>query len=163
MSEKSAVVRVPRTTIPVIHDVTAFRTLIEREKNRSNRSRLSFTLVAFKVSNGPHGTDDSDSFFHLIADEIRSADIVGWAKQDWLGVLLPATRRGLGEQFARRIAQKDPHGAQRRFIINSYPEQGDLGNEETSSAAHVQGTETSRRSGLFLWIVALALSGGAPS
>jgi len=155
MSEKSVKVRVrkPASAIPVIHDYPTFWTLIAREKNRSNRNMRGFTLVAFNLSNGSGSMNHNDSLLHVVAEEIRSVDIVGWLNAEWIGILLPATSRKGGEQFAQRIGARDTLRAQHKCVIHAFPEKWHL--ESDARPPTTQATEIAvpKHTGLFLWIV----------
>jgi lipopolysaccharide/colanic/teichoic acid biosynthesis glycosyltransferase len=69
-------------------DVRAFRSVLDHERARSDRSGQSFALVVFTLreQDGPY---ELRRTAELLAIRLRSIDEIGWLSQDRLGLLLP--------------------------------------------------------------------------
>jgi len=66
-----------------------FRTILNRERCRSNRNGHGFSLIAFEV--GSLDTAHIGRLLHLLTRRVRSTDEVGWLDRQCVGVILPYT------------------------------------------------------------------------
>jgi len=160
---KKVHVRKPTSAIPVIHERSAFWAFIAREKNRADRNRSVFALVAFNLSNRGEVSRPCEEFLRTVVQEMRSVDIIGWLNDEWIAVLLPSTSPVGGEQFARRIDACEPVHSPHNPAIYSYPDKWHLEEPERKPVLPTSESSTSRRAGLFLWVVALVLAGSVIS
>ena len=66
-----------------------FRTILGRERSRSNRNGHGFSLIAFDV--GSPDTASARRLLHMLTRRVRSTDEVGWLDRRCVGVILPYT------------------------------------------------------------------------
>ena len=141
-SSVAAETRDPLTGLP---DRTAFRALLDAERERSVRSRQSFSLIffdidRFKVVNYGYGTQHGDALLMALASlaqkALRGTDtLCRWGGQEFL-CLLPNTGKAATEELAERLrtaieAASVSHAevelrATASFATASYPEDGDI-------------------------------------
>ena len=82
-----------------IHDAAAFRSILDLERSRSDRSGNPFALVLFSLS----GTDRLGEFLSGVRDLIRSTDHVG-LMGDSAAVILWNTNGVGAVQFVQKIS-----------------------------------------------------------
>lgn len=99
-----------------IHDAAAFRSILDLERSRSDRSGNPFALVLFSLS----GTDRLGEFLSGVRDSIRSTDHVG-LMGDSAAVILWNTN-GVGAlQFVQKISPLTRRHESRQDVF-VYPE-----------------------------------------
>jgi lipopolysaccharide/colanic/teichoic acid biosynthesis glycosyltransferase len=79
-------------TLIKIHSSKEFRTLLERERARSNRNGREFSVVVFYLDNLNHHNEELVHFIHVLTNRIRSTEEIGWLKEnESIGIILPDT------------------------------------------------------------------------
>jgi hypothetical protein len=66
------------------------RAVVTRERNRSERSRLAFSLVIFTVGDEPAGKSPA-TLATILRERLRSTDEVGWLDSTRIAAVLPYT------------------------------------------------------------------------
>ncbi len=138
------------------HDITVdqllpkevFRKIIDRERDRANRTGEIFSLVVYLLPD----VDKNSETLHLLADTLsssmRSIDAAGWLDSQHLGVLLPETDLTGAQRFAKKINHES---MSLKFLANyevlSYPSEALINPENTS---HSDGVAHSKAH-TFLW------------
>lgn len=75
-----------------IYPVESFRRVMERERARTDRTGVAFSLVVFRVDSAKAGTAPSTLFLtDFIRNRVRLSDEVGWFDGKSLAALLPGT------------------------------------------------------------------------
>jgi lipopolysaccharide/colanic/teichoic acid biosynthesis glycosyltransferase len=112
---------------------TVFRKIIDRERDRANRTGEIFSLVVYLLSD----ESKKQEALHLLADTLlssmRSIDAAGWLDLRHIGVLLPETDAEGAHRFAKKITQ-ETHSSQLLpdYEIFTYPSEA-LSNPEKIS------------------------------
>ena len=89
-----------------IHSPEEFRLILERERVRTERTGLEFSLVDFDIGNTGKLSTYPESLINLLSKRVRLTDEVGWFNGKNIGVILPATSAEGSLKFADDIAQK---------------------------------------------------------
>lgn len=88
-----------------IHSAKAFRSILERERARADRTGQQLSLVIFDLGNI---NEDStvQYLLHLLLRRVRLTDEVGWFDEKKIGTILPATPAEGAWKFAGYISGK---------------------------------------------------------
>jgi len=106
-----------------IHSSDAFRTILERERARAERTGQSFSLAVFGIDK-ENGTDAAslERLGYVLVQKVRICDEVGWYDGNRIGAILPGTSAEGARQFTdiikERIKDFAPHLT---CTIYSYP------------------------------------------
>ncbi len=73
-----------------VHSAKDFRTILERERSRSDRSGNEFSLISIESESLNRNSGPDPKFLGALARRIRSTDEVGWL-EGRIGVFLPDT------------------------------------------------------------------------
>lgn len=84
--------RTPSLVQEELHTVQQMVRTLYRERDRSDRSGLPFSLITFTPREGGDKPPTWRYLARLLKDRVRSTDEVGWLGPDCLGVVLPYTR-----------------------------------------------------------------------
>ncbi len=107
-----------------IYPVEKFHRVIEKERERSDRTGLDVSMVVFKGNGRGPGSDAGHyrDLIWLLLSRIRATDDVGWFDEKRVGVVLPHTGGGDALKFASFILKKLSAGADSfDFRIFTYP------------------------------------------
>lgn len=83
-----------------------FRRIIDRERDRANRTGDVFSLVVFTLSDKKQNHDVLTLLAETLCPRMRSIDAVGWLDSDHVGILLPETNSSGAYKFANKIYQE---------------------------------------------------------
>jgi hypothetical protein len=93
-----------------IHSLERFRDIIDRERARTDRTGICFSLVVFRLKGRKRETYRIlYHLLHLVVSRVRSSDEVGWVEKSAPGVLLA----GAGDAGARKFVS---------MILSSLPQ-----------------------------------------
>ncbi len=92
-----------------------FRKVIDRERDRANRTGEIFSLVVVVLPEQTKRQKALATLGDTLSSRVRSIDAVGWLDQQHVGILLPETNSAGARKFAGKIDQ-DLHPAQ--FLLN---------------------------------------------
>lgn len=110
-----------------------FRKIIDRERERANRSGKVFSLVVFEL---PDTSEKQKALFHLADDlspRMRATDAAGWLDPQHVGILLPETDFGGAHIFANKVCQEIlPAQLILNYEIFTYPSDKLTNPEETA-------------------------------
>jgi len=84
-----------------IHDVTEFRSILDREYHRSNRYGKAFSCIVFKTDEGQRSQSFNRKLVKAISSRVRSVDQTGWYNSEEIGVLLV----GADTENAKKVAR----------------------------------------------------------
>lgn len=83
-----------------------FRRIIDRERDRANRTGDVFSLVAYVLPDNRENQDDLKLLAETLSPRVRSIDAVGWLDPQHVGILLPETDSTGAYKFANKIYQE---------------------------------------------------------
>jgi lipopolysaccharide/colanic/teichoic acid biosynthesis glycosyltransferase len=90
-----------------IHSSDAFRTILEREQARAERTGQLFSLVVFGIDKG-NGTnaESLERLGYILGQKVRICDEVGWYDGDRIGTILPGTSPEGARKFTDIIKER---------------------------------------------------------
>jgi lipopolysaccharide/colanic/teichoic acid biosynthesis glycosyltransferase len=107
-----------------IHSVEEFRLLLERERVRTERTGVKFSLVIFGIGNQKNPLISIEGLANVLTHRVRLTDEVGWFDEQEYGVLLINTSTEGAWKFVQDILQGVPNAALiRSFKVYTYPTQ----------------------------------------
>src|SRR5512134_2314896 len=110
----------PRADIP---SPEILRRILERERARTDRTGIDFSLVVIDpFAGGPADAVDLESLGAILQRRIRATDVVGMFSENSLGIVLPATPAGGAWKFAHDVQTRLIRGDRApRCTVYSYP------------------------------------------
>jgi hypothetical protein len=104
-----------------IYSAKEFKRLVDRERERADRSGQVFSIVTFDLENYEIDKDKT-RFTERIIGRVRSTDDVGWFDDDHLGILLFNTNLASAKRFADRfLISLPPDFPKLKYHVHSYP------------------------------------------
>ena len=82
-----------------------FRKIIDRERDRANRTGEVFSLVVFVLPEKGEKQEALALLTDTLSPRVRSIDAIGWLDLKHVGILLPETNSEGAHMFARKIYQ----------------------------------------------------------
>lgn len=80
-----------------------FRKVIDRERDRANRTGEFFSLVVFVLPDHSERQKTLTILNDILASRVRSIDAIGWFDHQHVGILLPETDSAGAQTFASKI------------------------------------------------------------
>src|SRR5512141_2533836 len=109
-----------------IHRMERFRDLIERERSRTDRTGVRFSLVVFKHEGRKR--DTYQVLYHLatlLLSRVRTSDEVGWFDRTSLAVLMIGAGEAGATGFGRKVTTSLPDGVPVPTVsVYVYPNNG---------------------------------------
>ena len=109
-----------------IHPTERFRDLVERERSRTDRTGICFSLVVFKLA--ARKRDTYHTLYHLaglLTSRARTSDEVGWFDKTSLAVLLIGSGETGAAKFGQNVIASLPEGiAVPTVSVYVYPNKG---------------------------------------
>ena len=109
-----------------IHSSDVFRTILERERARAERTGQCFSLVVFGIDK-ENGTGDAslERLGTVLGQKVRICDEVGWYDRNRIATILPGTSAEGARQFTDVINERIKEVASSlTCTIYSYPSSG---------------------------------------
>jgi PleD family two-component response regulator len=104
-----------------IYSEKEFRSIIERERARADRTDQQFSLVVLDLgfTRGNHNTNRH--LMQKLFSRMRRIDEIGWFDPQRIGIILPYTSEKGAQKFAESLCElMDPSMAQCVFNIYTY-------------------------------------------
>jgi GGDEF domain-containing protein len=102
-----------------IHSEEEFRSIIERERARADRTDHQFSLIVLDLGfrEGNHNTNRS--LLQKVISRMRRIDEIGWYDQNHIGIILPYTSTQGAQKFAESLCSSfsSPMG---EYLLNVY-------------------------------------------
>jgi lipopolysaccharide/colanic/teichoic acid biosynthesis glycosyltransferase len=126
---RGAGVRAARRRVDVILSTAEMWRLLQRERLRSDRNGIPFSLIALQVVD-----DDATPLLRVLRRRLRSTDVAGHLQHRLLGVFLPDTPEEGARQVLEEILSALPHDyAEPQVDIFVHPEPSHLQAQPTTS------------------------------
>jgi lipopolysaccharide/colanic/teichoic acid biosynthesis glycosyltransferase len=74
-----------------VHSSKVFASILNRERDRADRTGQEFSIAVFDVGNGKRKSDSARNLVPILTHRIRSTDSIGWLKDGRIGAILPHT------------------------------------------------------------------------
>ncbi len=128
-----------------------FRKIIDRERDRANRTGEVFSMVVVVLPDNREHQDDLKLLTEILIPRVRTIDAVGWVDSQHVGILLPETNNAGACNFAEKIC----HGillvqTPPKFEVITYPSDKFTDPENISTYKHSEKIEHKRK-GVPLW------------
>ena len=81
-----------------------FRRIINRERDRANRTGEIFSLVVFIAPDSNGKQHNLEKLVNIVVRSMRSIDVIGWLDDDHVGILLPETENSGAHKFVNKIS-----------------------------------------------------------
>ena len=106
-----------------LHSTSKFRTMLERERARSDRHGHPFSVVIFEMVGALNGRLPMGTLAPVLFKRLRTADEVGWFDALRLGVLLPGTPAKGATKVARDVCRSTKRAAGEELVcvVYTYP------------------------------------------
>ncbi|HEX7522982.1 MAG TPA: hypothetical protein VF357_02180, partial [Candidatus Deferrimicrobium sp.] len=109
-----------------IHPTERFRDLIERERSRTDRTGICFSLVVFRLKGRKR--DTYQTLYHLtnmLLSQARTSDEIGWFDKTSLAILLIGAEEPGAAMFGQKMTASLPEGvAVPTVSVYPYPNKG---------------------------------------
>ena len=100
-----------RDSLNGIHSPEVFSRVLERERERSDRSGQGFSLVVFELETKDSHTEVMGILIDcILSRKVRAIDEVGWFKEGSIATLLPCTSPDGAWKFAKDVLDGIPAG-----------------------------------------------------
>ena len=86
-----------------VHSAEVFASIIERERERTDRTGLGFSLAVFELGGGEGKTDATRILVPILTRKIRATDSIGWLQGGRIGAILPHTSPENSWRFVANI------------------------------------------------------------
>jgi lipopolysaccharide/colanic/teichoic acid biosynthesis glycosyltransferase len=98
-----------------------FLELVRRERLRTHRNNIPFSVLTFEKANGSRENKVFEDLIKVLLQRLRATDEVGWKSDRKIGLLLPNTLQEGADVLAKNIMEKINKPSQLVYEIQSYP------------------------------------------
>ena len=81
-----------------------FRSIIERERARSDRTDHQFSLIVLDLGSPDENHHTNHHMLQKIFRRVRTIDEIGWYDQNHIGIILPYTSAQGAQKFAESLS-----------------------------------------------------------
>ena len=81
-----------------------FRSIIERERARADRTDHQFSLIVLDLGSPAGNHQTTDHILQKILSRVRKIDEIGWYDQNRIGIILPYTSAQGAQKFAESLS-----------------------------------------------------------
>jgi len=114
----------------IVHSTRDFSSIINRERDRSDRTGQGFSLVIFEVGNGKTRSDSARNLVPILIHRVRSTDAIGWLEDGRIGVILPHTTTERAWKFVANVRKACNGNALPECVVYAYPASWIPGDED---------------------------------
>jgi lipopolysaccharide/colanic/teichoic acid biosynthesis glycosyltransferase len=114
----------------IVSSTRYFSSIINRERDRSDRTGQGFSLVIFEVGNGKNRSDSVRNLVPILTHRIRSTDAIGWLEDGRIGVILPHTTTESAWKFVTNVRIAFNGNTPPECVVYAYPSSWIPGDKE---------------------------------
>jgi lipopolysaccharide/colanic/teichoic acid biosynthesis glycosyltransferase len=114
----------------IVYSIRDFSSIINRERDRSDRTGQGFSLVIFEVGNGKKRSDSVRNLVPILTHRIRSTDAIGWFEDGRIGVILPHTTTESAWKFVANVRNAFNGNVPPDCVVYAYPSSWIPGDEK---------------------------------
>ncbi len=114
----------------LVYSSKNFSSIINRERDRSDRTEEGFSLVIFEVGNGKNRSVTVRSLVPILTHRIRSTDAIGWLEDGRIGVILPHTTTESAWKFVGNVRNACNGNGPPECVVYAYPSSWIPGDDE---------------------------------
>ena len=104
-----------------VHSSMEFASILQRERDRADRTGQEFSMAVFEVGNGNRKTRAAQDLVPILTHRIRSTDAIGWLADDRIGAVLPHTRPECAWKFVANVRNAYNGSAPPECVVYVYP------------------------------------------
>ena len=104
-----------------VHSSVEFASILNRERDRADRTGQEFSLAVFEVGNGKRKTHTARDLVPILTQRMRSTDAIGWLADGRIGVVLPHTRPECAWKFIANVRKVYNGSAAPECVVYVYP------------------------------------------
>jgi lipopolysaccharide/colanic/teichoic acid biosynthesis glycosyltransferase len=114
----------------IVFSTRDFSSIINRERDRSDRTGQGFSLVIFEVGNGKNRSNSVRNLVPILTHRIRSTDAIGWLEDGRIGVILPHTTTESAWKFVANVQNACNGYGPPECVVYAYPSSWIPGDEK---------------------------------
>ena len=95
---------IKKKTTGKIHYEKVFRSIIERERARADRTDHKFSLIVLDLRSPDENHQTTNYILQKIFRRVRKIDEIGWYDQNRIGIILPYTSAQGAQKFAESLS-----------------------------------------------------------
>ena len=104
-----------------VHSPVEFASILNRERDRADRTGQEFSLAVFEVGNGKRKTHAARDLVPILTQRMRSTDAIGRLADGRIGVVLPHTRPECAWKFIANVRKVYNGSAPPECVVYAYP------------------------------------------
>jgi lipopolysaccharide/colanic/teichoic acid biosynthesis glycosyltransferase len=104
-----------------VHSSGEFASILNRERDRADRTGQEFSMAVFEVGNGKSKTHAARNLVPILTHRIRSTDSIGWLANGRIGAVLPHTRPECAWKFVANVRKAYNGSAPPDCVVYAYP------------------------------------------
>ena len=104
-----------------VHSYEEFASILQRERDRSDRTGQEFSLAVFEVGNGKRKTHAARDLVPILTQRMRSTDAIGRLADGRIGAVLPHTRPECAWKFIANVRKAYNGSAPPGCVVYAYP------------------------------------------
>ena len=112
-----------------VHSSGEFASILQRERDRADRTGQEFSMAVFEVGNGNRKTHAARDLVPILTHRIRSTDSIGWLAHGRIGAVLPHTRTECAWKFVANVRKAYNGCAPPECMVYAYPSSWLPGND----------------------------------
>ena len=105
----------------LVYSSSDFSSIVNRERDRADRTGQGFSLVIFDVGNGKRRSDSVRKLVPILTHRIRSTDAIGWLEGGRIGAILPHTTTDSAWKFVTNVRNACNGSAPPECVVYAYP------------------------------------------
>jgi len=113
----------------LVYSSSDFSSIINRERDRADRTGQGFSLVIFEVGNGKRRSDSVRNLVPILTHRIRSTDAIGWIEDGRIGAILPHTTTDSAWMFVANVRNACNGSGPPECVVYAYPSSWLPGND----------------------------------
>lgn len=114
----------------LVYSTSDFSSIINRERDRADRTGQGFSLVIFEVGNGKRRSESVRNLVPILIHRIRSTDAIGWLEDGRIGAILPHTTTDSAWMFVGNVRNACNGSGPPECAVYAYPSSWLSGDDE---------------------------------
>jgi len=104
-----------------VHSPMIFSSILNRERDRADRTGQEFSMAVFEVGNGGKKTAAARNLVPILTHRIRSTDGIGWLPDGRIAAVLPHTRPDSAWKFVANVRKAYNGTPPPECVVYTYP------------------------------------------
>jgi len=134
---------IKKKTTGKIHYEQEFRSIIERERARADRTDHQFSLIVLDLRSPDENHQTTNHILQKIFRRVRRIDEIGWYDQNRIGIILPYTSAQGAQKFAESLSNSFSLPME-QCLLNVYTYDSDQTHPDVAKAEGLQSQDAHR-------------------